>query len=95
MNINKMICVFYSCACVTFVIIPEEKQKSIDIETICQLLDIVLGSTFHAQVDYFVDYLKVWITFYLQRSNLSGSKVFTSCKSYPSIMFLSVDTDPK
>ncbi|EOA35616.1 hypothetical protein CARUB_v10020831mg, partial [Capsella rubella] len=39
--------------------LTEEKQKSIDIETICQLLDIVLGSTFRAQVDYFVDYLKI------------------------------------
>ncbi|XP_010537891.1 PREDICTED: DCN1-like protein 4 [Tarenaya hassleriana] len=39
--------------------LTEEKQKSIDIETICQLLDIVLGSTFRAQVDYFVEYLKI------------------------------------
>ncbi|XP_010532095.1 PREDICTED: DCN1-like protein 4 isoform X1 [Tarenaya hassleriana] len=39
--------------------LTEEKQKSIDIETICQLLDIVLGSTFRAQVDYFIEYLKI------------------------------------
>ncbi|CAA7026057.1 unnamed protein product [Microthlaspi erraticum] len=39
--------------------LTEEKQKSIDIETICQLLDIVMGSTFRAQVDYFVEYLKI------------------------------------
>ncbi|KAL0724440.1 hypothetical protein Bca4012_039039 [Brassica carinata] len=39
--------------------LTEEKQKFLDIETICQLLDMVLGSTFRAQVDYFVDYLKV------------------------------------
>ncbi|XP_038712886.1 DCN1-like protein 4 [Tripterygium wilfordii] len=47
---------FYSYAfryCLT-----EEKQKSIDIESICQLLDLVLGSQFRAQVDYFIDYLK-------------------------------------
>ena len=37
----------------------EEKQKSIDIESICQLLDLVLGSHFQAQVDYFIEYLKV------------------------------------
>ena len=37
----------------------EEKQKSIDIESICELLDLVLGSQFHAQVDYFIEYLKV------------------------------------
>ncbi|CAO2813532.1 unnamed protein product [Amaranthus hypochondriacus] len=38
--------------------LTEEKQKSIDIESICQLLDLVLGSQFRAQVDYFVEYLK-------------------------------------
>ncbi|KNA18558.1 hypothetical protein SOVF_069600 [Spinacia oleracea] len=41
------------CYCLT-----EEKQKSIDIESICQLLDLVLGSQFRAQVDYFIEYLK-------------------------------------
>ncbi|KAA3456238.1 DCN1-like protein 4 isoform X1 [Gossypium australe] len=48
---------FYSysfCYCLT-----EEKQKSIDIESICQLLDLVLGSHFRAQVDYFIEYLKI------------------------------------
>ncbi|XP_057967316.1 uncharacterized protein LOC131157292 [Malania oleifera] len=47
---------FYSYAfryCLT-----EEKQKSIDIESICELLDLVLGSQFHAQVDALVEYLK-------------------------------------
>lgn len=48
---------FYSYAfryCLT-----EEKQKSIDIESICQLLDLVLGTQFRAQVDYFIEYLRV------------------------------------
>ncbi|CAK7336282.1 unnamed protein product [Dovyalis caffra] len=36
----------------------EEKQKSIDIESISQLLDLVLGSHFRGQVDYFIEYLK-------------------------------------
>ncbi|GLT64080.1 hypothetical protein SLA2020_365940 [Shorea laevis] len=47
---------FYSYAfryCLT-----EEKQKSIDIESICELLDLVLGSQFRVQVDLFVEYLK-------------------------------------
>ncbi|KAL2936165.1 DCN1-like protein 4 [Bienertia sinuspersici] len=55
--------------------LTEEKQKSIDIESICQLLDLVLGSQFRAQVDYFIEYLKAqtdykvinmdqWIGFY-------------------------------
>lgn len=42
-----------------YVLHSEEKQKSIDIESICQLLDLVLGSHFRAQVDYFIEYLKV------------------------------------
>ncbi|CAN0899719.1 DCN1-like protein 4 [Linum grandiflorum] len=37
----------------------EEKQKSIDIENICQLLDLVLGSQHRIQVDYFIEYLKI------------------------------------
>ncbi|XP_028083398.1 DCN1-like protein 4 [Camellia sinensis] len=52
---------FYSYAfryCLT-----EEKQKSIDIESICQLLDLVLGSQFRAQVDYFVEYLRTQIDY--------------------------------
>ncbi|KAL5072407.1 hypothetical protein RYX36_011391 [Vicia faba] len=47
---------FYSYAfqyCLT-----EEKQKSIDIESICELLTLVLGSTFPVQVSLFVEYLK-------------------------------------
>lgn len=44
---------------------PEEKQKSIDIESICELLNIVLGSNFRQQVDLFVEYLKVrWLRSY-------------------------------
>ncbi|KAF7814475.1 DCN1-like protein 4 [Senna tora] len=47
---------FYSYAfryCLT-----EEKQKSIDIESICELLTLVLGSQFPSQVYLFVEYLK-------------------------------------
>ncbi|XP_065868811.1 uncharacterized protein [Euphorbia lathyris] len=39
--------------------LTEEKQKSIDIESICQLLDLILGSHSRAQVDYFIEYLKI------------------------------------
>ncbi|PKI31567.1 DCN1-like protein 4 [Punica granatum] len=39
--------------------LTEEKQKSIDIESICELLDLVLGSQFRAQVDYLIEYLKI------------------------------------
>ncbi|KAL5698838.1 hypothetical protein ACHQM5_029820 [Ranunculus cassubicifolius] len=47
---------FYSYAfqyCLT-----EEKQKSIDVESICQLLTLILGSEFGPQVKSFVEYLK-------------------------------------
>ncbi|RAL47657.1 hypothetical protein DM860_017633 [Cuscuta australis] len=39
--------------------LTEEKQKSIDIESICVLLDLVLGSQFRLQVDEFIQYLKI------------------------------------
>nr|GMD35596.1 DCN1-like protein 4 [Ipomoea batatas] len=39
--------------------LTEEKQKSIDIESICVLLDLVLGSQFRPQVEALVQYLKV------------------------------------
>ncbi|XP_077238050.1 defective in cullin neddylation protein (DUF298) [Tasmannia lanceolata] len=47
---------FYSfafCYCLT-----EEKQKSIDIDSICELLDLVLGFQYRPQVDSFIEYLK-------------------------------------
>ncbi|CAN1841611.1 DCN1-like protein 4 [Linum perenne] len=37
----------------------KEKQKSIDIESICLLLDLVLGFQYRAQVDYFIEYMKI------------------------------------
>lgn len=52
---------FYSYAfgyCLT-----EEKQKSIDIESICELLELVLGSQFRPQVDLFVQYLRTQIDY--------------------------------
>lgn len=39
--------------------LSEEKQKSIDIESICELLNIVLRSEYPSQVDLFIEYLKV------------------------------------
>nr|GMD10561.1 DCN1-like protein 4 [Ipomoea batatas] len=38
--------------------LTEEKQKSIDIESICVLLDLVLGPYFCPQVDAFIQYLQ-------------------------------------
>ncbi|GAV79969.1 Cullin_binding domain-containing protein [Cephalotus follicularis] len=48
---------FYSYAfqyCLT-----EEKQKGVDIESICELLKLVLGSQFCSQVDLLIEYLKI------------------------------------
>ncbi|XP_039031835.1 DCN1-like protein 4 isoform X2 [Hibiscus syriacus] len=39
--------------------LTEEKQKSVDIESICELLNLVLGVQFRPQVDSLVEYLKV------------------------------------
>lgn len=50
---------FYLISAACFFYFSEEKQKSIDIECICELLDLVLGSQFRAQVDALVEYLKV------------------------------------
>ncbi|GMY35692.1 DCN1-like protein 5 [Fagus crenata] len=55
--------------------LTEEKQKCVDIETICELLHLVLGSQFRAQVDSIIEYLKFqseyrmlnmdqWVNFY-------------------------------
>ncbi|XP_057987440.1 uncharacterized protein LOC131168810 [Hevea brasiliensis] len=39
--------------------LAEEKQKSVDIETICELLDLVLRSQFCSKVDLLIEYLKI------------------------------------
>ncbi|KAK8513589.1 hypothetical protein V6N13_002323 [Hibiscus sabdariffa] len=39
--------------------LTEEKQKSVDIESICELLNLVLGVQFRPQVDSLVEYLKI------------------------------------
>ncbi|XP_023918560.1 uncharacterized protein LOC112030110 isoform X1 [Quercus suber] len=55
--------------------LTEEMQKCVDVETICELLNLVLGSQFCAQVDSITEYLKFqsdyrvltmdqWVNFY-------------------------------
>lgn len=39
--------------------LTEDKQKCVDIDTACVLLDIVIGSQFRVQVDSFSEYLKI------------------------------------
>ncbi|XP_020524384.1 DCN1-like protein 3 isoform X2 [Amborella trichopoda] len=65
---------FYSYAfryCLT-----EEKQKSIDIESICELLELVLGSRYCNQVDSFIKYLKVTLQEGVQEKAFSGRNKF-------------------
>lgn len=38
--------------------LTEDKQKCVDIESICLLIDLVLGPQFRAQVDSFCEFLK-------------------------------------
>ncbi|KAL7618877.1 hypothetical protein Lser_V15G03255 [Lactuca serriola] len=73
---------FYSYAfryCLT-----EEKQRSINIESICELLELVLGSQFSGQVNLFIRYLKTqnhykainmdqWMGFYRFCKEISSS----------------------
>lgn len=80
---------FYSYAfkyCLT-----EDKQRSIDIETICELCTIVLGSEFPSQVNLLTEYLKIqneyraltmdhWRNFYRFFKEVS----FTDLQSYDS-----------
>ncbi|KAG8491231.1 hypothetical protein CXB51_014399 [Gossypium anomalum] len=69
--------------------LTEEKQKSLDIDSICELLNLVLGAQFRPQVDVLVEYLKVqsdykvinldqWINFlrFCQEVSLFEKKMF-------------------
>ncbi|GKB78827.1 DCN1-like protein 4 [Tanacetum coccineum] len=39
--------------------LTEDKQKTLDLESVCLLLDLVLGPKFRQQVDSFSEYLKI------------------------------------
>ncbi|XP_062158299.1 uncharacterized protein LOC133865829 [Alnus glutinosa] len=43
--------------------LTEEKQRFVDVETFCELLNLVLGSQFCAQVDLITEYLKLQIDY--------------------------------
>lgn len=58
--INTCFCVIiYAHFFLFWYFLLEEKQKSVDIESVCELLGLVLGSQYRAQVDYLIEYLKV------------------------------------
>ncbi|KAJ7955598.1 Defective in cullin neddylation protein [Quillaja saponaria] len=88
---------FYSFAfkyCLT-----EEKQRSLDIETICELLNLVLRSQFHAQVDSLIEFLKIqndykaltmdqWIHFYrfFKETSFPDLQNYDSSQAWPVIL---------
>ncbi|KAL9326111.1 hypothetical protein ACSQ67_006756 [Phaseolus vulgaris] len=88
---------FYSYAfqyCLT-----EDKQRSIDIETICELLNVVLKSEFPTQVNLLTEYLKVqndyralnidhWRNFYrfFKEVSLSDLRSYDSSQAWPVIL---------
>ncbi|XP_058759432.1 uncharacterized protein LOC131633026 isoform X1 [Vicia villosa] len=88
---------FYSYAfqyCLT-----EDKQRSIDIETICELLTIILGSEFPSQVNLLTEYLKIqndyralsrdhWISFYrfFKEVSFTDLQKYDSSQAWPVIV---------
>lgn len=93
---------FYSYAfqyCLT-----EEKQRSIDIETICELLNVVLRSEFPTQVNLLTEYLKIqndyralnidhWRNFYrfFKEVSLTDLRSYDSSQAWPVILDNFVD----
>ncbi|XP_007012001.2 PREDICTED: DCN1-like protein 4 isoform X1 [Theobroma cacao] len=93
---------FYSYAfryCLT-----EEMQKSVDIESICELLNLVLGAQFRPQVDLLIEYLKVqsdykvinldqWINFlrFCQEINFPDLENYDATQAWPLILDNFVD----
>ncbi|KAK3177769.1 hypothetical protein Dsin_033221 [Dipteronia sinensis] len=39
--------------------LTEERQKNVDMETSCELVNLILGSEYRSQVDLLIDYLKI------------------------------------
>ncbi|CAL5373491.1 unnamed protein product [Camellia sinensis] len=84
---------FYSFA---FQYLPnKDKQKWIDVECICELLDIVMGSQFPSQVALFTKYLKIqndykvinmdqWTSFL--QDKLSDLKNYDTTEAWPLIL---------
>lgn len=93
---------FYSYAfqyCLT-----EEKQRSVDIETICELLNVVLRSEFPTQVNLLTEYLKIqndyralnidhWRNFYrfFKEVSLIDLRSYDSSQAWPVILDNFVD----
>ncbi|CAI9285670.1 unnamed protein product [Lactuca saligna] len=79
--------------------LTEDKQKSLDIESVCVLLDLVLGPYFRLQIDSFCDYLKIqkeykvvnmdqWTNFFrfCQEIKFPELENYDACQAWPLIL---------
>ncbi|XVF48467.1 hypothetical protein PTKIN_Ptkin03bG0192500 [Pterospermum kingtungense] len=79
--------------------LTEEKQKSLDIESICELLNLVLRSKYRPQVDLLIEYLKVqsdykvinldqWINFlrFCEEISFPGLENYDATQAWPLIL---------
>nr|XP_043624996.1 DCN1-like protein 4 [Erigeron canadensis]XP_043624997.1 DCN1-like protein 4 [Erigeron canadensis] len=79
--------------------LTEDKQKTLDIESACMLLVLVLGPNYRSQVDSFVEFLKIqkeykvinmdqWTNFlrFCQEIEFSDLKKYDACQAWPLIL---------
>ncbi|KAL3840702.1 hypothetical protein ACJIZ3_025293 [Penstemon smallii] len=79
--------------------LTEEKQKCLDIESTCLLIDLVLGSQYRPQVDSFTEFLKIqsdykvmnmdqWTNFlrFCQEISFPDLQNYDTCQAWPLIL---------
>lgn len=79
--------------------LTEERQKCVDIETACILIDLVLGSKYQLQVKFFTEFLKIqsdyrainrdqWINFlrFCQEVSFPGLEDYDNDQAWPVIL---------
>ncbi|CAA0813476.1 Domain of unknown function (DUF298 [Striga hermonthica] len=84
--------------------LTEEKQKCLDIESACMLIDLVLGFQYRAQVDSFIKFLKIqsdykvmnmdqWTNFHRFCKEISFPDLqnYDSCEAWPLLLDNFVD----
>ncbi|KAI9192251.1 hypothetical protein LWI28_020044 [Acer negundo] len=79
--------------------LTEERQKNVDMETSCELLNLILGSEYRSQVDLLIDYLKVqsdfkvinldqWVGFlrFFKEVSFSDLENYDDTQAWPTIL---------